>query len=78
MAISALSLRALDDDEYVVEMSTDAGYLAARVPVPSIYDGKTLDTSERDKRAGLAAQQLAMMFLEATHDNLARHNGKSN
>ena len=74
MAISALlTIQKADGDSFVIEMADELGSITVVVEIPIIIRGRIHSDADRERMAGLRAQELALSFAERLLDDKARH-----
>ena len=70
MTITALMVRKIGPDSYVVEMSNELGSITVHVSLEQVNDDREYGEAERETLACLRAQELASVFVQAAESNL--------
>ena len=69
MTITALVVRKIGPDSYVVEMSHELGSITAQVSLEQVNDDREYGEAERQTLACLRARELALLFAKAAELN---------
>ena len=74
MALTALlTIQKADGDSFLIEMADELGSITVVVEIPRIIGDRVYIDAERERMAGLRAQELAISFAEMLLEDKARH-----